>query len=135
MFVVWTLRCVILGFSFLWPHLQLHVGFPSGSVVMQQCGSHRRCRFDPWVGRIPWRRKWQNTPVFLPEIPWTEMPAGLYSPWGLKKSDVTEATLLQELRGSCSHQDSNSSDCVLVINKWKIQFHFLLSKLNQWEYL
>ena len=26
---------------------------------------YRRCRFDPWVGKIPWRRKWQPTPVFL----------------------------------------------------------------------
>ena len=26
----------------------------------------KRCRFDPWVGKIPWRRKWQPTPVFLP---------------------------------------------------------------------
>ena len=25
-----------------------------------------RCRFDPWVGKIPWRRAWQPTPVFLP---------------------------------------------------------------------
>ena len=27
---------------------------------------HKRHRFNPWVGKIPWRRKWQNTPVFLP---------------------------------------------------------------------
>ena len=26
-----------------------------------------RSRFDPWVGKIPWRRKWQSTPVFLPK--------------------------------------------------------------------
>jgi len=26
----------------------------------------KRCRFDPSVGKIPWRRKWQPTPVFLP---------------------------------------------------------------------
>ena len=29
-------------------------------------------RFDPWVGKIPWKRKWQSTPVFLPGNPWTE---------------------------------------------------------------
>ena len=30
-------------------------------------------RFDPWVGTIPWRRKWQSTPVFLAwKSPWTE---------------------------------------------------------------
>ena len=34
---------------------------------------------DPWVGKIPWRRKWEPTPVFLPEISWTEEPGGLQS--------------------------------------------------------
>jgi len=38
------------------------VGFPGGSICLQ-CGGHR---FYPWVGKIPWRRKWQTTPVFLP---------------------------------------------------------------------
>ena len=32
-----------------------------------QCRRHKRCRFDPQVGTIPWRREWQPTPVFLPE--------------------------------------------------------------------
>ena len=35
---------------------------------------------DPWVQKMPWRRKWQPTPVFLPgESPWTEEPGGLQS--------------------------------------------------------
>ena len=34
-----------------------------------QCGRCRRVRFDPWVRKIPWRRKWQPTPVFLLEYP------------------------------------------------------------------
>ena len=36
---------------------------------------------EGWVGEIPWRRKWQPTPVFLPgkKIPWTEEPGGLQS--------------------------------------------------------
>jgi len=34
-----------------------------------------RCKFDPWIRKIPWRRAWQPTPVFLPaEFPWTEEP-------------------------------------------------------------
>ena len=32
----------------------------------RDCLQCRRPRFDPWVKRIPWRRKWQPTPVFLP---------------------------------------------------------------------
>ena len=35
----------------------------SGKEAVCQCG---RCRFDPWVQNIPWRRKWRLTPVFLP---------------------------------------------------------------------
>jgi len=34
--------------------------------------------FDPWVGKIPWRKAWQSTLVFLPgESPWTEELGGL----------------------------------------------------------
>ena len=41
---------------------------------------HKRCEFDLWVRKIPWRRKWQPTLVFLPEeSPWTGEPGGLQS--------------------------------------------------------
>ena len=57
---------------------------PSASV-----GVCKRCRFDPWVGKIHWRRKWHPTPVFLPgKFHGQRSPAG-YSPWGLKGSDTT----------------------------------------------
>ena len=40
----------------------------------------RRHWFDPWIGKIPWSRKWQPTPFFLPgKIPWTEKPGRLQS--------------------------------------------------------
>ena len=38
----------------------------SGKEPICQCRRRKRCRFDPWIGKIPWRRKWQPTPVFLP---------------------------------------------------------------------
>ena len=41
--------------------------------------------FDPWVGKIPWRRERLPTPVF-----WPREFHGLYSPWGRKESDVSE---------------------------------------------
>ena len=47
----------------------LHTGIPGGASGKEpacQCRRHRRRRFDPWVGQIPWRRAWQPTPVFLP---------------------------------------------------------------------
>ena len=33
--------------------------------------------FYPWVGKIPWRRKWQPTPVLLPGKPWMKEPGRL----------------------------------------------------------
>ena len=46
--------------------------------------------FDPCVGKIPWRRVWQPTQVFLPEeSPWTKDPGGLQS-MGTKELDTTE---------------------------------------------
>ena len=46
--------------------------------------------FDPWVGKIPWRRKWQPTPVFLPGESHGQRTLLGYSPWGRKESDTTE---------------------------------------------
>ena len=58
-------------------------GFPgraSGKEPACPCRRHKRCRLDPWVGKIPWRKAWQPTPVFLPgESPWAEKSGGLQS--------------------------------------------------------
>ena len=43
--------------------------FPNGAVGKESACKGRRCKrrgFDPWVGKIPWRRQWHPTPVFLP---------------------------------------------------------------------
>ena len=43
--------------------------FPDGASGKEsacQCRRCKRCRFDPWVGKIPWKTAWQPTPVFLP---------------------------------------------------------------------
>ena len=53
--------------SFLKTTVQIHttIGFPGGSVVKNACRC-RKCRFSPWIRKIPWRRKWQPTPTVLP---------------------------------------------------------------------
>ena len=53
---------------------------------------HKRYRFDPWVRKIPWRRKRQPTPVFLPGKFHGLRSLTGYSPWCPKESDMTEAT-------------------------------------------
>ena len=51
-----------------------------------------RDRFNPWVWKIPWRRKWQLTPIFLPGKFHEQRSLAGYSPWGGKESDETETT-------------------------------------------
>ena len=49
--------------------------------------------FDPWVGKIPWRREWKPTPLFLPGKSHGQRILVGYSPEGHKESDMTEETL------------------------------------------
>ena len=47
----------------------ISISFPggaSGEELTCRCRRHKRPRFNPWVGKVPWRRAWQPTPVFLP---------------------------------------------------------------------
>ena len=71
----------------------LSLGFPDASAakchpaMQDTCG---RCRFDPGVGKIPWRRTWHPTPVFLPGESHGQRSLVGYSPWGHNKWDKTE---------------------------------------------
>ena len=65
-------------------------GWLSGKKSTCQCRSHRRCGFDSWVGKIPWRRKWQPAPAFLPGKAHGQIGLPGYGPCGCKGSDTTE---------------------------------------------
>ena len=61
------------------------------NVIKNLCAMWRT-RFDPWVGKNPWRREWQPTPVFLPrEFHGLRSLVG-YSPWGRKELDWATTT-------------------------------------------
>ena len=62
----------------------------SGNASACQCRSRRRREFNPWVGKILWRRAWQPTPVFLPGESHGQRHLVGYSPWGHKELDKTE---------------------------------------------
>ena len=68
------------------------MGFPGGSNGKEsalQCGIPR---FDPWVGKIPWKPVWRPTPVFWPgESPWTGEP-GRLQPMGSQRVGHDRAT-------------------------------------------
>ena len=71
----------------------------SGKESACQC---KRCRFDPWIGKIPWSRKWQLALVFLSEKFHGQKSLASYSPWGCKKSDMTEHTHI------CTHTHTHT---------------------------
>ena len=78
--------------------LQYSWAFFVAQLVKNLPAVQERPGFDPWVGKIPWRRKMLPTPVFRPgEF------NGLYSPWGRKELDTTE--LLLE-KGLATHSNT-----------------------------
>ena len=64
----------------------------SGEEPACQCSRHKGCGFHPWIGKIPWRRAWQPTPVFLPGESHGQRSLVGYSLWGRQESDTTEVT-------------------------------------------
>ena len=74
--LLWTPACKILcGHVFL---------FLLGIFLKVELLGHTRPGFNPWVGKIPWRKKWQSTPVLLPGKSHGQRSLVGYSPWGRK---------------------------------------------------
>ena len=62
--------------------------------LFRQRRRRKKLGFDPWVWKIPWRRKWQPTPVFLLGKFHGQRSLRGYSPWGYKESDMPEQLTL-----------------------------------------
>ena len=103
----------------------------SGKESTCQC---RRHGFDPWVGKIPWRRKWQPTPVFLTGKFLGQRKLVGCSPWGWKESDMSEQLSTPTswaLLKICCHikyyrKYENSLSCMFL--RKSISFPFVLNK-------
>ena len=75
-------------------------GFPGGTSGKKKkkknppanAGDMRDVEFDPWVRKIPWRRTWQPTLVFLPGDSHEQRSLVGYSPWSCKELNSTEVT-------------------------------------------
>ena len=93
------------------------LGFPcaaSGKGSTCQRRRHKRRAFYPWVGKIPWRRAWQPTPVFLPGKSHGQRSLVGYSPWGRKESDMTYHACIHTFITAFPAGVSGSSD------SWKL---------------
>ena len=76
-------------------YIHINMGFPGGASGKEptcQCRRHKRHMFFLWVRKIPWRRSWQPTPVFLLGKSHGQRNLVGYSPWGWKESDTIKAT-------------------------------------------
>ena len=62
----------------------LPLNFRGGSETVKNLPAMQTC-FDPWIGKIPWRREWLPTPVFLPGESHGQRSLVGYSPWGPKE--------------------------------------------------
>jgi len=73
-------------------HTHMYIWISQVAQVVKNLPMHvdaKRHQFDPWVGKIPWRRKWQPTPVFLPRKSHGQRSLAGYSPWGHKELGTT----------------------------------------------
>ena len=70
--------------------LQWNSKWLSGEESACWCRRHKRFGFNPWVAKIPWRRTWQPTAVFLPGKSHGQRSLVGYSPYNCKESDTTE---------------------------------------------
>ena len=73
--------------NFLHTSIAHMIDFPGGLVAKNSPDNSGDMGSILWSGKIPWRRKWQATPIFLPGKSHGERS---YSPWGHKESDTTE---------------------------------------------
>ena len=74
-------------------YINIYLGFPGGTSGKEANSQCRRCKrywFNPWVGKILWRRKWPPTPVSLPGESYGQRSLAGYSPWGHKELNRTK---------------------------------------------
>ena len=84
----------------------------------------KRCRFDHWVRKIPWRRAWQPTPVFLSGESYGQRSLEGYSPLGCEELNTTAHMLIQTNSGPhmCwphSSKVTSGNDLVLGPEGWE----------------
>ena len=88
----------LLIFSFEYKILASLLSNTYGASLVTQtvriCLQCRRLRFDTWIRKILWRRKWLPTPVFLPRKFYGQRSLAGYSLWGRKESDTTNRLTL-----------------------------------------
>ena len=118
LFLEWEKSFFIYLFIYLvLAHFIDHFSWLSGKESVCQ---HGRCEFDLWVRKIPWRRKWPPTPVFLPGKSHGQRSPMGYRPWGLRESGTTR--WLSTHPRTHTHCWLLTADCCLSVSTKAIHF-------------
>ena len=91
-------------------NLSITLGLPWCFRGKESACQYRRCGFEPWARKNPWRREWQPTLGFLPREPHEQRSLAGYSPWDCKELDTTERL------SRAQHHVADSSTCLFSEN-------------------
>ena len=92
-------------------------GLPMWYSGEESAGQCKRCSFDPWVRKTPWRRKWQPTPVFLPGKPHRQRRHDGLQSLGLQESDTTAHTHIHSTKGLRADRQTDVESSVNVFRE------------------
>ena len=118
----------LMLFSFFrilkYKHVSIFRGFPGGSMIKNLLTMQER-RLDPCVAKIPWRRKWQPTPVFLPGGSHGHRSLADYSPWDHRR-------MINNLTAKQYHLyfGNNSNDATFVHIYQSLRIFLLFSTVS-----
>ena len=111
-------------------------GFPGGiksknkqtNKPVSQCRRHKRWGFDPWVGKISWRRAWQSTPVFLPGESHGQRSLEGYSPQGRTVSaQLKQLSMHARMQGE--EEGNRETEFMMILRAWTVFY----SDLSTWK--
>ena len=97
-----------------WPPLAHSVNTAPRVECAYQCRRHRSRGFNLWIRKIPWKRKWQPSLVFLPGKFHGQRSLAVYSPWGHKESDTTELSLTHTHTHARTHTGGFMCPCFTI---------------------
>ena len=137
---VYTYVLISLGYI---PSDRIVGGLPrshSGKESTWQCERNRRWEFNPWVRKIPWNRKWQSTPVFLPGKFQGQRSLVGCSPWSHKESNTTAQhrqmiTLYLTFEGGVADQSLNTRTEAIKLLEENFHTHQQCMKLTVYSHI
>ena len=119
--LVWSSLSILLQVALFHSFLWLSNSWDSlVAQMVKRLPATRETGFNLWVGKIPWRRKWQSTPVLMPGKfhGWRSLMG--YSPWGHKESDTTERL---HFTNSCYQvKFTNNFSICLITSQWDLEY-------------